>query len=361
MSPTFEAVAHAKKARPRPSLPNRGRELRTRPPLDRMQQIFHAIRKGNYPNRTRLAMDSEVTTKTVQRDLDFMRDRLNLPIAYNDQKQGYEFTQPVEGFPMVELSEAELVSVFVAQRALAQYKGTPFEHPLRSAFEKLVSGLDGKITLSWNDLESFISFRSFEIVPTDLATFQIVSESVRLGRVLTFEYKKLNSSKFEPRRIEPYHLACIQDQWYCFGHDVDRREMRTFVLARMKKAKFGADSFKRPEKFSIQEHLKNSFGVFTAKERYTVRIRFDKFAAQLIRERVWHPSQQIQELAGGQLEFELTVSSLHEIEPWVLSWGEHGKVIAPSTLRKRVYAIARSCVDRFQSNEKSQVKIKEGL
>jgi len=88
------------------SLLKRGRagngQLMTRPPLDRMQRIFHAIKLSQFPNRVRLATDIEVTTKTIQRDLDFMRDRLNLPIAYNDQRQGYEFTQRVESFPMVE-------------------------------------------------------------------------------------------------------------------------------------------------------------------------------------------------------------------------------------------------------------------
>jgi len=311
----------------------------TRPPLDRMQRIFQAIKAGEYPNRLRLSTDIEVTTKTIQRDLDFMRDRLNLPIAYNDKRQGYEFTQPVESFPMVELSEAELISVFVAQKALMQYKGTPFEHPLRSAFEKLVSGLDGKITLSWDDLESFISFRNFEIVPTDLKTFQVVSEAVRKSVVLEFEYKKLNASSFEKRTVEPYHLACIQNQWYCFGHDINRREMRTFVLARMRQAVGTRQTFTKSKKFNLKSHLKDSLGVFSAKGQHNIRIRFDKFAAQLVRERVWHPSQQIQELTGGEIEFRLTLSSLHEIEPWILSWGEHAKVFAPSELIKRLREI----------------------
>jgi predicted DNA-binding transcriptional regulator YafY len=61
-------------------------------------------------------------------------------------------------------------------------------------------------------------------------------------------------------------------------------------------------------------------------------IRFDKFAAQFIRERVWHPSQQIQELTGGEVELRITLSSLHEIEPWVLSWGQHAKVMGPKEL-----------------------------
>jgi proteasome accessory factor B len=322
--------------RPRILSGGNGKRLFTRPPLDRMHRIFHAIRAGDCPNRTGLAGKIEVTTKTIQRDIDFMRDRLNLPIAYNGERKGYEFTQPVESFPMVELSEAELISVFVAQKALTQYKGTPFEHPLRSAFDKLVSGLDGKITLSWDDLDSFISFRSFEIVPTDLKTFQVVSEAVRKSVVLDFEYKKLNASSFEKRTVEPYHLACIQNQWYCFGHDINRREMRTFVLARMRNAVGTGQTFTKSKKFSLQDHLKDSLGVFSANGKHNIRIHFDKFASQLVRERVWHRSQQIQELTGGEIEFRLTLSSLHEIEPWVLSWGEHAKVLGPKELIKRL-------------------------
>ena len=105
--------------------------LLTRPPYGRMQQIFQTLKANRHPNRQYLAREIEVTTKTIQRDIDFMRDRLNLPIAYNKAEGGYEFTEKIENFPMVELSEAELVSVYVAQKALSQYKGTPFEQPLR--------------------------------------------------------------------------------------------------------------------------------------------------------------------------------------------------------------------------------------
>ena len=340
---SFPAYRHGLRfrdmTRPRTLGGGKGKRLFTRPPLDRMHQIFCAIKAGDCPNRTGLAGDIEVTTKTIQRDIDFMRDRLNLPIAYNGERKGYEFTQPIESFPMVELSEAELISVFVAQKALTQYKGTPFEHPLRSAFDKLVSGLDGKITLSWDDLDSFISFRSFEIVPTDLKTFQVVSEAVRKSVVLDFEYKKLNASSFEKRTVEPYHLACIQNQWYCFGHDINRREMRTFVLARMRNALGTGQTFTKSKRFSLLDHLKDSLGVFSSKGKYNIRIRFDKFAAQLVRERVWHPSQQIQELTGGEIEFTVTLSSLLEIEPWILSWGEHARTIAPKELTLRLQKI----------------------
>jgi predicted DNA-binding transcriptional regulator YafY len=312
------------------------RQLHTRPPLDRMQQIFQAIKSGAFPNRHRLSADIEVTTKTIQRDIDFMRERLRIPIAYDQEGGGYRFTQPVSSFPMVELTEAELVSVFVGQKALAQYKGTPFEAPLRSALEKLTSNLSGRLTMSWGDLDSLVSFKSFEISPVDLTTFQTVSESVRQSVELTFDYRKLDSTKYESRRLQPYHLACILDQWYVIGFCLKRKALRTFVLARMKSAKPGTATFERPADFSIEKHLKDSFGVFTAKGSHTVRLKFDSFAAQLVRERVWHPSQKIQEIADGGLELTLQLSSLLEIEPWVLSWGEHVHVSGPAELKRRI-------------------------
>ncbi len=68
----------------------------TRPPLERMQRIFRIVKEGKCPSRATLAREIEVTTKTIQRDIDFMRDRLHLPIAHNRKKNGYEFTSPVE-------------------------------------------------------------------------------------------------------------------------------------------------------------------------------------------------------------------------------------------------------------------------
>jgi proteasome accessory factor B len=110
----------------------RSRTLHSRPPLNRFQEIFHAIKTGRYPNRTQLARSIEVTTKTIQRDLDYMRYQLNLPIEFDYARGGYYFTKTVTDLPLFQLTESELVSVFVAQKALEAYRGTPFEQPFRN-------------------------------------------------------------------------------------------------------------------------------------------------------------------------------------------------------------------------------------
>jgi proteasome accessory factor B len=320
----------------RPKASSLARQLSTRPPLDRMLRIFEAIKVGDYPNRVRLAEDIEVTTKTIQRDIDFMRDRFRLPIEFNPARQGYWFSKPVEKFPMAELGEAELISIFVAQKALAQYQGTAFEAPLRSAFEKLSASMNGQLTISWSDLDSAISFKPIESSPVNPEHFQAAAEAVRRKRILDFRYHKLDAKKPETRKIEPHHLTCVGGKWYVIGWDLDRRSWRNFVLGRMTEAKVSALGFESKRPFKINEYLKNSLGIFTGKGSFHVRIKFDAWSARLIRERSWHPSQTTQERTDGELEMSLTLSSLAEIEPWILSWGTHAKVLGPKELIRKL-------------------------
>ena len=50
-------------------------------------RIHSAIQSGNFPNATTLAVELEVSTKSIQRDLDFMRDRLSLPIEFHEAQR----------------------------------------------------------------------------------------------------------------------------------------------------------------------------------------------------------------------------------------------------------------------------------
>src|SRR5690349_8446014 len=134
--------------------------LYSRPPLERMMQMHQKIRAGRYPNCRKLAEELEVSSKTVQRDIDFMRYRLGLPIEYDQLHFGFYYTEPVANFPNIEISEGELIALYVGQKALAQYKGTSFEAPLSTAFRKITDGLPDTISITWSDLDSAVSFRS---------------------------------------------------------------------------------------------------------------------------------------------------------------------------------------------------------
>src|SRR5689334_25424034 len=107
--------------------------IRSRPPLERMVRIHQAVQSGTYPNASTLAFELEVCTKSVHRDLGFMRDRLNLPLECDSHHQGYYYTEEVNAFPTLQLTEGELVALVMAEKALQQYRGTSLEKPLLSA------------------------------------------------------------------------------------------------------------------------------------------------------------------------------------------------------------------------------------
>jgi predicted DNA-binding transcriptional regulator YafY len=310
---------------------------RSRPPLERMLRIHEELRAGRLPNCSTLARTFEISVKTAQRDIDFMRDRLGLPIAYHPTRFGFEYTEPVEHFPSVQVTEGEVIALFVARRAVEQYRGTPFERPLRAAFDKLAAGLREDITFTPGDLDAAISFRSAGAGVADIALFQSVSRAVLRSEELAFRYRKLGGRGEEERRVQPYHLACFENQWYLFAFDLARRGVRTFVLARMRDARPMATRFERPRDFSVANYLAGSFGVHSGSGKtVTVRIRFDAFAGQLVRERVWHPSQKVRPLRDGGIVLELRLGGFEELERWVLSWGPHAEVQSPAALRRRI-------------------------
>jgi proteasome accessory factor B len=311
-------------------------EQLSRPPLERMMRIHTQLKAGDFPNCRKIADDLEVSSKTIQRDIDFMRDRLGLPIEYDPQRVGYYYTEEVAAFPSIEVSEGEVAALFVAQKALAQYKGTPFERPLRSAFRKIADSLKDRVSFSWSDLEDAISFHSAGASVADLELFEKVSQAVLRSVELEFEYRKLNSKGYEPRRVRPLHIASLENQWYVFAEDLERKDLRTFALPRMRNLRLTNTKFRRPANFSISKVLSGSFGVFEGGKKHRIKLRFDAFAARLVSERTWHDSQKFRETKDGSATLELELASLEEIQRWVLSWGSHVRVLAPNELIGRV-------------------------
>jgi predicted DNA-binding transcriptional regulator YafY len=333
-------------------------QFNTQPQLTRLHGLVQRIQKGDYPSAKKLAEEWEKSWSTIIRDLDFIRDVWRLPLDYHPQRYGFYFTEPVGKFPMVPISERELISVFVAQKALRQYQGTPFEAPLRSAFQKLASSLQGELSVAWADLDAAISFRGLETDPRDMELLQQLGEAIRRRNEVRFQYHKLDGpapnrsgrngqSPGEMRTVQPYHLACVANQWYLFAYDPMRRDMRKFVPARMRRVEILARRFVRPKDFSIDKLLKGSFGVFSGSTTMAIRIWFSRARAQLIRERKWHHSQHIRELRNGEIEVRLELSSFAEIVPWILSWGEHARALAPVGLVKEVREAARKVAAKY--------------
>lgn len=312
-----------------------------RPPLERMLRIHQSLQAGKFPNTSTLAAELEVSVKSIQRDLDFMRDRLQLPIEYDPKQVGFHYTAEVTAFPTMHITEGELVALVIAEKALEQYRGTQFEKPLLSAIRKIEQSLPDTISLNLADIEQTISFRTRAEPILNLEIFDALAKATAQRRQLELIYRKAGSRAGETRVVDPYHLANINGEWYLFAFDQARKDIRTFVPARVSSVKQTGKTFPRPQKFSLEKRLRDSFGVHSGEGQFDVVLRFDARVADYVREKKWHESQQLRELKNGGVELSLKLSSLIEIERWVLSWGGDVRVVKPRELADKIREAAR--------------------
>jgi len=224
----------------------------------------------------------------------------------------------------------------VAEKALQQYRGTSFEKPLLSAIKKMEQSLPDTISLNLSDIEQTISFRTRAEQILNLEIFDSLAKATAHRRQIEMTYRKPGKRETETRVVDPYHLANINGEWYLFAYDHGRKDIRTFVPVRIQSVKPTGKTFERPEKFSLEKRLRDSFGVHSGEGEFEVVIQFNDRVADLIREKKWHESQQLRELKGGGAELKLKLSSLVEIERWVLGWGGDAKVLKPRELADAV-------------------------
>jgi proteasome accessory factor B len=312
-----------------------------------MMRFHNLVRNGEFPNCSMLAGEFEVSVRTIMRDVDFMKYRMDLPLEFDGRRNGYYYTRPVEQFPQLPITEAEVFALLVAHKAIAQYHGTPFERPLEMAFRKLTGQLDRTVEFSVGNLDEVLSFRPFAPGDADLESFQIITRALKERRELRFLYRNLGADKAHWRQARPYHLACVDNHWYLFAFDVKRDAMRTFALTRLGAPEVTQDRFTLPKKFNLGEYLQGSFSVFKGGDDYEVVIDFDSWAADLIRERRWHASQELTELPGRQIRLRMRLNSIEEAERWVLSWGTHATVVRPQALATRLCNTAIGLRDRY--------------
>ena len=307
-------------------------------------RIHQTIQSGKFPNATTLAREIEVATKTIHRDLEFMRDRLNLPVTFDHAHNGYFYDGEVSAFPTMQITEGELFALVVAEKALQQYRGTSFEKPLLSAIRKMEQALPDTISLNLADIEQTISFRTRAEPILDLKIFDTLAKAVAQRRQLELSYRK-PGAKTETRVVDPYHLANINGEWFLFAFDHARKDIRKFVPARIQEIKPTGKTFERSKKFSLEKELRDSFGVHSGEGQFDVVIQFTARAADYIREKKWHESQQLRELKNGGVELSLKLSSLVEIERWILNWGGDAKVVKPRELIESIRQAARKILD----------------
>ena len=302
-----------------------------KPQKRRLIFIDRMIRSGKFPNCRSLAEEWETSGKTIQRDIDFLRE-IGAPIEYDAQKYGYYYSEPTYSLPAVDVSEGDLFAICIAEKALKQYEDTPIYDKLRTIFQKIEQSLPEKVSVypSWVDTQvTFFQNQRRKIVPE---TWETISDALRSHKTLKILHQVPTQDRPVEREVDPYHLVSYQGEWYLVGLCHAKEEIRTFAISRIKEAGVLERHFDLPADLDLKTLINTSFGIIWSDQEYKVRVRFTPAQAPYVVEREWHPTQEVRKNRDGSVILSFTTSDLYEVKRWVLSWGADAKVLGPKAL-----------------------------
>jgi predicted DNA-binding transcriptional regulator YafY len=309
-----------------------------RPRIHRIFYIHQQVKAGRHPNGPTLAADLEVSIRTIQRDIAYLRDLMQAPLEYDRHKNGFYYTWPFEVLPLT-LTEGEQVALFLGQKLLRQCAGTPLEQPIRSAFEKICFCLPEGVSVDLSLLEQIFSF---DVQPLrgdeqSLAqTYRLLAQAVEKKNAVEMEYYTASRDHQTRRKVNPYHLRYYGGAWYLIAYCRLRREVRIFALDRIREAVLLEETFEIETGFNLEFYLGSSLGIERGGPVEEVIVLFDPYQARWIQERKWHESQETEFKPDGSLLLRLKVSGLSEVKRWLLSFGAHARVLAPASLREEI-------------------------
>ncbi len=123
----------------------------------RIFTIHNFIENSQYPNIQSLAEHLEVNARTVERDIEQLRDFFNAPLVYDRLHKGYYYEEKF-ALPPFQFTEGEMVVLFLGQKLLNQVEGGIYKKEIRSLSEKLQCLFNSKPNPGNFLLEDTVSF-----------------------------------------------------------------------------------------------------------------------------------------------------------------------------------------------------------
>lgn len=312
--------------------------------IERIIEIDRQVRAGLYPNAVSLARELEVSERTIYQDRQFLLDRLGAPLAYDRRRGGWYYTDPTWVLPSVLITEGELLAFFLSMEAARRFLGTPFETPLRSAVAKITSSLKAPVDVSLDELRRCYAFASPPALGVREEFLLDLHKAIQEQRQVLIHYYTASRGCWQERVVDPYHLYNRGGDWYLIAFDHLRKAFRIFHTGRVDRWEVLSSEYNRDSGFCLEKWLEQAFQLERGEETVDVAIRFDAYQARYIRERRWHPTQEVEELPDGSLILRFRAGGLSEVKRWVMGYGSHAEVLAPESLREDVAAEAREVV-----------------
>jgi predicted DNA-binding transcriptional regulator YafY len=281
-----------------------------------------------------LAARTSVTTRTIRRDLEALQSA-GFPL-FDETHEGKKYwTLEHRAFRRLDATGftlAELSALYFSRTLVECLAATPFRKDVASAFDKLAAALTPGMRQFLDRLPLVIQAKAEPgAQPSATRAKEIAQllDATLSHRRVVMRYHSFSSDREKDYTIEPQRVVFAQGGLYIVAFVPEYGEARTFALDRIRSLSVTEERFDPVE--VEEEAFAHSLGVHQGPPE-RIEVRFAPRMARYIRERMWHPSQEIEELPDGSVRLTLHVSNDSALRSWILGFGPLARVVSPESL-----------------------------
>jgi predicted DNA-binding transcriptional regulator YafY len=250
------------------------------------------------------------------------------------------------------LTTTELMSLHMSRDILRVFEGTMFQESIESLFDKVQASLPAETIRYVENISKRFRVGLGPVKDYRALRDQIAALSQATANKKRIEicYKALSTGEENKRTVDPYQMWAMNGCFYLIGYCHLRNSVRTFAMDRINDFTIMDASFEVPCEFSLEDYLQTAFRVMTGKPE-VVKVWFRASAAQVVKERIWHPTQEIRDQEDGSLVVTLEVPINYEVISWILGFGLSAKVIAPVSLKEHLRKELEQSLKAYAADE----------
>lgn len=322
---------------------------------ERIYQIHRILQGTRAPlSAQELADRLEVSSRTIKREIAFMRDRLGAPIDNDPASRGYLYPDQGETFelPGLWFRADELHALLAASQLLESVQpGLLSDHlrPLRRRIDQLLE----KSGHSGDTVASRVSVKHTQRRIVEPRHFDIVAGAVLKGSPLTIRYHGRGNDQITERTIHPYRLLHYRDNWYLIAWCEKADAMRNFAVERISQAESLDAPLRAIDAEELDNHVDRAFGIFTGHPAHTAQLRFNATRARWIADEIWHPDQR-SEWQGDHYLLTLPYADPTELILEIMRFGADVEVLSPPELRALIAQRHRQAAGLYAAIEEEK-------
>lgn len=296
----------------------------------------------------KLADESGVSERTIQRDLDDLRE-VGFMIDEEKRDYGKKFFKLVKNnLPPLNFPIDEIIALTFIEGIVSPLEDTPYKEAFQNTLNRIRTTLP-------EEMRAFLERASAAYYPhhrgqKELITpeiFKTAHRAIEERKVCNITYRAITTEETKTYPITPFRLLYYHNGYYLLCRNPNYDDLLTLAAERIQALEITDRTFEPPDDLDIENRIQQAFGI-TLEDPIDVKIRFSAWQARYIQQRTWHPSQEIEELDNGEIILSFQASGFYEIKSWILSHGADAEVLEPADLREEIIKELKKTLNSYK-------------